>query len=257
MKLELLQEKDLGESCGDVKTQLVRGLIKSAISNKLISTIDLVKRNAVVTFTNQQGEVYTATILDGSVYQVKLPIGSYKRKSVADGFTSISEQVDIVRSANENDSRNTVLLSPSMGSGFWRVVLTWGKNPLDLDLYAILPDGNRIYWKNNKTEDGSVYLDIDDRDGEGPETITFKTLPVGTTKIIANNYYDARSTKPQIPFAFTQAKLTVYRGDVLDSIYYVPQTNIDDSKSIWWKVISFDGATGTYEVNDKLQINTK
>lgn len=50
-----------------------------------------------------------------------------------------------------------------------RVVLSWGKNPADLDSHLMFPGGH-IYFERKDGQDAN--LDVDDVDSFGPETIT-------------------------------------------------------------------------------------
>ena len=56
-------------------------------------------------------------------------------------------------------------------------MLTWGDDPIDLDLYVLTPYNCRIYYNNHRCEGSGDSqfrgdLDVDDVDGYGPETIT-------------------------------------------------------------------------------------
>lgn len=60
----------------------------------------------------------------------------------------------------------------------WRIVLSWGANPEDLDSHLWTPDGEHIWYGNTVGENAD--LDVDDTDGYGPETITIRKLVEGT-----------------------------------------------------------------------------
>ncbi len=79
--------------------------------------------------------------------------------------------------------------------GEWRVVLSWGQHPLDLDLYCITDFQPRKVYFANKNEGGqndptmgSIELDIDVRQGFGPETITFTPNPTKKYRFLVHNY---------------------------------------------------------------------
>ena len=79
--------------------------------------------------------------------------------------------------------------------GEWRVVLSWGKHPLDLDLYCITNFQPRKVYFLNKNRDGrndptmgNIEMDIDVREGFGPETITFTPNPTKQYRFIVHNY---------------------------------------------------------------------
>merc|ERR1712136_459774 len=65
--------------------------------------------------------------------------------------------------------------SPVMQATGWRIVLTWGMAPLDVDLHVYWgttsnPLKYQVYYRNKNTP--LMSLDVDDRFSEGPETVT-------------------------------------------------------------------------------------
>jgi hypothetical protein len=62
--------------------------------------------------------------------------------------------------------------------GNWRIVLTWGAKPTDLDSHLWTPDGEHIWYGNPKGRRAD--LDKDVTDGQGPETVTIRLLVNGT-----------------------------------------------------------------------------
>jgi hypothetical protein len=67
-----------------------------------------------------------------------------------------------------------LVLSPALAAGEVRVVLTWGEKPRDIDghLYGPAVAGKRLHVSfKNRMADGAT-LDVDGKEGYGPETIT-------------------------------------------------------------------------------------
>ena len=58
----------------------------------------------------------------------------------------------------------------------WRIVLSWGEEPSDLDAYLVLPDPNSTHVSySNKiviSKPGKITLDTDSKKKYGHETIT-------------------------------------------------------------------------------------
>ena len=58
----------------------------------------------------------------------------------------------------------------------WRIVLSWGKEPTDLDSYLVLPDPSHTHVNYDNREvisrSGKITLDTDSRKKYGHETIT-------------------------------------------------------------------------------------
>ncbi len=100
---------------------------------------------------------------------------------------------DILINTGTNALADFSLLSlPEVG--YYRIILTWGFDPSDLDSHITGPDGSggRIhvcYW-NDSTEDGSISLDLDDSWRYGPETFTIHNLKDGTYNYSVHNYTD-------------------------------------------------------------------
>jgi len=68
-----------------------------------------------------------------------------------------------------------IVLTGILTGGKWRAVTTWGDVPLDLDAHCYLQGTTEVVFYNHRTStDLKVHLDLDDRDGYGPETMTME-----------------------------------------------------------------------------------
>ncbi len=108
----------------------------------------------------------------------------------------------------------TFALSPVMAlvDGL-RVVLSWAKNPADLDLHLFYPN-NHVYF-GKRTGTGAA-LDVDDTDGYGPETITVPRKNQATYKFYVYRYDGV----PDL--GASGAKVYLYVGASLLRTYSVP-----------------------------------
>jgi len=80
-------------------------------------------------------------------------------------------------------------ISPSLPPGRYRVVLDWGKEPKDLDAHLVKHDRYHISYRDMKKFEDQAWLDRDDTDGEGPETITIQALdPEGHYTFMVHDY---------------------------------------------------------------------
>ena len=86
------------------------------------------------------------------------------------------------------------ILSPALKLGEARVVLTWGTDPADLDLhmYGPLTVGQRYHASHKSKQHGGVVLDVDNREGRGPETISLHRATAGAHEIKVHAYRDAK-----------------------------------------------------------------
>ena len=72
-----------------------------------------------------------------------------------------------------------------------RVSLTWGNSPPDFDLHAFEPNGSHVYYKRLSGSGFNGSLDVDDRNGNGPENYVVACDEIETgTYSIGVNYYD-------------------------------------------------------------------
>lgn len=110
-------------------------------------------------------------------YELGLDSGSYTAQVACSGFTAetFSFYVGSVSALSGND----FVISPTLTEGQIRIVLEWGSYPPDLDSYlnGTLDDGTAVrtsYRQKRCTADGTLIaeLDVDDTNGNGPETTT-------------------------------------------------------------------------------------
>lgn len=107
---------------------------------------------------------------------------------VAANYTSAAQTTEALSCTTANST--SVALSPQSGtgaltSGEFRVVLTWGENPYDLDSHLTGPASDsttrfHVYY-SSKTHDVAS-LDVDDTSSYGPETVTVSP-PSGATTL--------------------------------------------------------------------------
>jgi hypothetical protein len=129
----------------------------------------------------------------------------------------------------ETSHEVSCILSPVMSAKGWRVVLSWGAQPLDVDLHVFWgsvgnPYMHHVFYGDHGTS--QVYLDVDDRVSYGPETVTVTDWPgcrVNNLEckllIQVINY----SKNPQMK----DAKIEIYNGDTLKQ-----QFQMDDGKAL-------------------------
>lgn len=108
-----------------------------------------------------------------------------------------------------------------------RVVLTWGKNPADLDSHLMFPGGH-IYFQNQEGQDAN--LDVDDTDSYGPETVTIAKKHFGDTYTYAVQDYTNKGNPSSAQLSASSAKVFVYVGSSLVRSYSVP---VGQPGNIW------------------------
>ncbi len=140
-------------------------------------------------------------------------------------------------------------LSPEISAGEMRMVLNWGAAPLDLDLHLYTPlvegSHHEVYWNNigSKNSAPFVYLDHDDTDGFGPETITISKSLSGVYYCFVENY----STSPSI--TASSGVVQIYSAAGL--VQTIPAPVSGDG--LYWYVCDINGSTGAITVRNVLQ----
>lgn len=75
---------------------------------------------------------------------------------------------------------------PAMKSNQWRVVLTWGSTPEDLDLHVMTSTGH-VYHEHATSSDGLLQFERDERHGFGPETALVTTSFKGLCHVFVHH----------------------------------------------------------------------
>lgn len=99
-----------------------------------------------------------------------LPDGTISVAHAADGYERTNQKFVKYKSAVNDFSK--VFLSPILLENEMRVVLSWNKQPRDLDLHCTDSKGDHVYFSNRSA--GGIGLDVDVTSGCGPETITLR-----------------------------------------------------------------------------------
>jgi hypothetical protein len=211
-------------------TSRIYGEVINAVTRAPISGV-------TVSASNNTGVVASASTDAGGNYSLNVPIGSAYQVA-ADRASFISQQTTVNATAIEHNV--DFVLSPNLGASQYRIVLTWGADPDDLDshLFGPQPGGGRfqIFYNNRGSLTASpfAHLDTDDVDGFGPETITIAQQLAGRYTYSVHHFAGGGT------LATSGALVRVFRGTQLIAQYSPP----NQSGTIW-NVFALDGATLT------------
>lgn len=188
-------------------------------------------------------EYHAATDSDGR-FEISGAGGTYSLVISKDGF--ITEEIAVETEEGDN-SLGQFVISTVLDHSEMRVVLEWGAEPLDLDSYYVgqYDDGTSVYVYYREMEarrrgELAVGLDIDDRDGFGPETITIYGMD-GNFEYTVKDYLET-GTMGEV----SNAVVKVYLSDGTTQTFTCPagEGNI-------WNVFTVDHGeikeTGTIE----------
>ena len=138
-----------------------------------------------------------------------------------DGYIT-GESKDVPSEANKTTVRDMVLSKELNGDQF-RVVLTWGASPSDLDSHLVGPGYHVCY--SNKTASGAA-LDLDDTTAFGPETIN----NTETYKFYVHDYSNGGNAGSSA-LGRSGATVTVFNGKNAIATVHVP-----GGAGIYWNV---------------------
>lgn len=131
--------------------------------------------------------VTQTTSVDGFLTFANLIIGNtYTVTASSNGFNNYSLEYTIIE-----NRRLDLGLVKILTSDEFRIVLTWGADPRDLDSHFSFPleTGERTkIWYSARDVSGRASLDVDDTDGYGPETTTFFIRNKTTNQVIPGVY---------------------------------------------------------------------
>ncbi|MGC9363375.1 MAG: carboxypeptidase regulatory-like domain-containing protein [Fidelibacterota bacterium] len=125
----------------------------------------------------------------------------------------------------------------------YRIVLTWGRYPVDVDAHLRGPhpghEDFHIYWNRRTLIKGKKFLDRDDTSFFGPETITIYGLDPGAYRYTVHNYSGRHKTNGD-DLSRGNVTVKIYNGDQLLKEYHMPP----GTPGNYWKVFEIDGETG-------------
>ncbi len=178
------------------------------------------------------------------IFIFDVEIGQYMLNVTKEGFIGMT--VTTRMGADETPREIICALSPEIKE--FRIVLTWGSRPRDLDahLSGPNPDGGdfHIWYRNKILIAGKDFLDRDDTDKYGPETITIYKPAKGDYYYSVYDYSNKKKKRSK-HLSRSNALVQVYGQNKLLASFDVPQ-NI---RGNCWHVFQIN------EIHEIIQIN--
>lgn len=182
--------------------------------------------------------VLTADVGSNGKCTVSLPDGNYTAlvTSSDNAFKPASAQVVV----GGKENIEAIPLTPVIKDNEMRAVLTWSST-VDLDAFLVGKDSDgsdyRVFFKNKKYDgDTKVSLDVDVREGYGPETMTITLGDIGDNfTFYVDHFFDGRTSETDgldTGLSKSGAKVVLYIGNNERKVFNVP-TN---KKGSTWKV---------------------
>ncbi|MGG4129937.1 hypothetical protein ABEW19_16865 [Paenibacillus illinoisensis] len=239
-----------GSQSGTIKLTGFGGHIKD-VAGEAVANLQISFRKGL---DNKTGEIVGSVTTDTyGNYQIYLPPGIYTGE-LGGGDTKYIKTYLIGVSAVNVENRNenqTAIEIPTQDET--RIVLTWGKDPADLDSHLVGPAGDnsvfhtffadKQYYNNDEL---MVDLDLDDVTSYGPETTTIRQLLPGTYTFYVHHFSGVSTIKS------SGAKIEVFHGAVASpsASFTVEEGSGNERYWVVFKMIVADNGTVTFESVD-------
>lgn len=193
--------------------------------------------------TSNQPIASTTTNSNGSYIFNSINAGHYTIRIAKDGY--IVNKINVIALGGRTYDNQNGTLSPEMSADEWRIVLTWGSSPSDLDSHITGPisESSRfhVYYNNDSysTDSFNANLDVDDTNSYGPETITLKNISDGFYRYSVHDYSN-RSSSSSTALSSSGAKVLIYNGGQI-----IREFNVPTEAGTLWTV---------FEINDNMLI---
>ncbi len=229
-------------------TSKIGGTINNAVTGIFVSDVKLDIRKG---WNQTTGEILTTIYTNEyGMYEIELPLGNYTIVMSKEGYITNHFNAVVTTTSNLNLGGTIVPNEASeIPTGDLRIVLRWGTSPSDLDSHLLAPtvDGtsyyhiayyNEEYYYNGER---ISFLDVDDINGEGPETITVYSMnESGIYRYYVHNYSNRDNSNSTSLSSSSNAYVQVYVGEQLIAIYHVPAMQV----GTLWHVFNYDAETG-------------
>ncbi|MCK4957075.1 MAG: hypothetical protein KAS49_05525, partial [Candidatus Cloacimonetes bacterium] len=225
-------DADLGEIDREIrfypKSRIILGRVVSATTGEALSGANI---ELVDYYQDSQSFV---TGEDG-VFIFPVEVTEYNLSVGKNGFIGNSRKVQM--GIDEIPREVILALSPMIKE--FRIVLTWGSRPRDLDahLSGPKPEGGNfhIWYRNKMLIGGKDFLDRDDTNKYGPETITIYKPATGNYNFSVFDYSN-RSRKHSKKLSRAGARVDVYGQNKLLASFQIPE----DVRGNCWHVFQIN-----------------
>ena len=220
----------------------VEGEIKDAISGNLVSGVTVKFRKG---WNNETGayakDIYgttrAATTDSFGKFSCNLASGAYTAEISKNGYVTGYYNVISTDNSGATVNKYTMVISPVLSEDEYRIVLTWGSIPSDLDSHlSYYVDGIQtchVYYNfMSASYNGETIatLDLDDVSSYGPETVTITVRAdlLEGEKHFSYSVQDFtnRNSTNSYELSMSDATIHVYSGNSLLNTYYVPKSKM-------------------------------
>lgn len=230
------------------------GKITDAVTGRPVSNVKIDIRKGwdnpgegdiLVTLETDENGVFTYKTKKIFGINFGLKSGNYTATASKSGYSTTSFDIVIIPGITK-DNQNADIAPIAQGN--YRVVLSWGSVPSDLDShltgYTTSGSYEHVYYSSKRGN--TANLDRDDTNYYGPETITitnFDRLRDGFAYSV-HDFSNKSKTNSKV-LSSSGAVVKLYKGDTLLKTYYVPV----DKVGTVWRVFSVDAEGNITDIN--------
>jgi hypothetical protein len=127
-------------------------------------------------------------------------------------------------------------ISPILPPGRYRITLDWAREPRDLDAHLVKRGRYHISYRDMRQFEDQAWLDRDDLDGEGPETITVRAIDPEAEYVFFVHDFTNRERSGFKNFERSRARVQVFSETGLVRAFEVPR-----GAGRIWKVFTIRG----------------
>ncbi|MDH5559778.1 MAG: carboxypeptidase regulatory-like domain-containing protein [Deltaproteobacteria bacterium] len=187
-------------------------------------------QNVLVTLSGSDNTTYTDA--NGDYFLLGVASGRQTVVFGKDGLHNNAISINVIE-AQENIASQVAMVQ-NLAPGNVAVSLTWGDQPLDLDLHLISPNLDHIYSRNRTTLGFGIVMNTDSNSGLGPETIEIRPLTTGKYEIYVKNVSGSIAT----PLSLSGAEIRIF-----DSNGFVKKIPVPAGSTIfenYWHAFTID-----------------
>ena len=216
----------------------VAGIARDAVTGQPLANVTL---NVRADWNNKEGNVIISVTTDETGhYSVTLERGYYTIEFAREGYASVFVNVF---SSNATRSFDGTLnpTATTVDDTQFRVVLTWGETPRDLDSHLVGPTvagdsadyfhvyfAHKVYYDLDREVNAS--LDVDDTSSYGPETVTVFNVQSDKPYYYSVHDFTNGHNPESTEMSFSGANVKVYQGATLVKEYNVPS---NQAGNVW------------------------
>jgi hypothetical protein len=226
------------------------GTVLNALNGRGVSNAKIrIRKN----WNNEIGDYaegfVTNTDSNGRYNISNVPTGYYTIEASRSGYVTGYSNIIVLSENPKLD--NDFTITPIIPENEIRIVLTWGRNPLDIDSHLIgrTPSNNgfNVFFDNKIYSYQGVHmanLDVDDINSYGPETVTILQSIHGRYVYVVHDFTNKDNSNSS-GLSFSNAIVKVYKGSVQIAEYHVPTDQIGN----YWTVFEINSDEEVIPIN--------